>query len=147
VRTRDGVADNVPGSKPPVDVTRRTVPGIYVIVDIGGGHFAAYAHPQPGSLQVHVGDHVRRGGVLGRLVNSGNPDLPHLHFHVADGPLFLGADGRPYHFRSFASEGTLTNPDDVICEDGGAAIISPTLAGPHRQQLPPDLQVVEFQRR
>ncbi len=64
VGTRDGVADNVPvGSLPPI--TLDNVGGNYVVVDIGGGKFAFYAHLQPGSLTVSVGDRVRRGQVTG----------------------------------------------------------------------------------
>jgi murein DD-endopeptidase MepM/ murein hydrolase activator NlpD len=36
--------------------------------------------------------------VLGRLGNSGNTDAPHLHFHVMDAPLPLGADHNLPHF-------------------------------------------------
>src|SRR3954453_15429790 len=85
VRTKDGLVDNVPvGSLPPI--TLDNVGGNYVVVDIGGGHFAFFAHLQPGSLTVQVGNRVRAGQVLGRLGNSGNSDFPHLHFHVMNGP-------------------------------------------------------------
>ena len=142
VRIQDGVPDNAPGTVPPLDLTLRTVPGNYVVVDIGGGRFAAYGHLQPGSLTVTVGDRVRRGQVLGLLGNSGNSDLPHLHFQVADGPLILGSDGLPYEFRSFDSEGTLANPDEVL--GGGVADIDDALAGRHTRQLPLNLQVISF---
>ncbi len=142
VRIQDGVPDNAPGTVPPLDLTLRTVPGNYVVVDIGGGRFAAYGHLQPGSLTVTVGDRVRRGQVLGLLGNSGNSDLPHLHFQVADGPLILGSDGLPYEFRSFASEGTLANPDEVL--GGEVADIDDALAGRHTRQLPLNLQVISF---
>ena len=34
--------------------------------------------------------------------NSGNSDLPHLHFQVVtDSPTFLGAEGYPHVYRSF----------------------------------------------
>ena len=108
VRTLDGIVDNVPvGSLPPFSL--ETVGGNYVVVDIGGGHFAFYAHLQPGSLTVEVGDRVTQGQVLGLLGNSGNSDFPHLHFHVTDSPSPLASDGLPYEFTSFDSEGTLAN--------------------------------------
>ena len=44
------------------------------------GIYAFYAHLQPGSLKVKVGDKVRRGQVLGLIGNSGNSTEPHLHF-------------------------------------------------------------------
>jgi murein DD-endopeptidase MepM/ murein hydrolase activator NlpD len=70
-------------------------------------------------LTVEVGDRVRRGEVLGLLGNSGNSDLPHLHFQVTDGSQFLNSDGLPYVFRSFESEGMLANPEEVLA--GGVA--------------------------
>ena len=94
VRTQDGIADNLPvGSLPPFSL--ETVGGNYVVVDIGKGHFAFYAHLQPGSLRVRVGDRVTQGQVLGLLGNSGNSDFPHLHFHVTDSPSPLASDGLP----------------------------------------------------
>jgi hypothetical protein len=144
VAVQDGVPDNEPGTRPPVDVTQRTVPGNYVVVDIGGGRHAGYAHLQPSSLRVAVGDRVRRGQVIGLLGNSGNSDLPHLHFQVTDGPIFFGADGVAYEFRSFRSEGSVANPDEVISAEGTPAVIDPTLAGRHVRRLPLDLQLVDF---
>jgi hypothetical protein len=59
VGTKDGFVDNVPvGSTPPI--TLDNIGGNYVVVNIGGGHFAYHAHLQPGSLTVRVGDRVRR---------------------------------------------------------------------------------------
>jgi murein DD-endopeptidase MepM/ murein hydrolase activator NlpD len=38
--------------------------------------------------------------------NSGNSDVPHLHFQVVtDTPSFLGAEGYPHVYRSFDSLG------------------------------------------
>jgi Peptidase family M23 len=144
VRTLDGIADNVPvGSLPPFSL--ETVGGNYVVVDIGGGHFAFYAHLQPGSLRVRVGDRVTQGQVLGLLGNSGNSDFPHLHFHVTDSPSPLTSDGLPYEFTFFDSDGTLANGDEVTA--GGVAIFDPALSGPHSHQLPLNLQVINFPTR
>ncbi len=45
----------------------------------------------------------RPGQLLGRLGNSGNTTAPHLHFHVMDAPLALGADhNQPYVIDTFA---------------------------------------------
>jgi hypothetical protein len=137
----DGIADNVPvGSLPPFSL--ETVGGNYVVVDIGGGHFAFYAHLQPGTVTVRVGDRVRGGQVLGLLGNSGNSDFPHLHFQIADGPSPLASDGLPYEYRDFDSEGLLANGEEVLT--GGVATFDPALSGQHSHQLPMDLQVVNF---
>ena len=40
--------------------------------------------------------------MLGLMGNSGNSDIPHLHFQVVTGtPSFLGAEGYPHVYRSF----------------------------------------------
>jgi murein DD-endopeptidase MepM/ murein hydrolase activator NlpD len=76
-----------------------------VIIDLGGGHFAFYAHFQPGSLRVKLGDRVKRGQVLGLVGNSGNSTEPHLHFHVSDANSPLATEGIPYVFDAFELRG------------------------------------------
>ena len=95
--TEDGLPEQVPG-KLPDDATIQMAAGNHVVVDIGQGRFAFYAHMQPGSVKVKVGDKVATGQVLGLLGNTGNTDTPHLHFHVMDGPSPLLANGLPYAF-------------------------------------------------
>jgi murein DD-endopeptidase len=100
--TKDGIPENVPGENSrAVPITLETVGGNHVILDIGGGHFAFYAHLQPGSLKVKLGDKVRRGQVVGLVGNSGNSTEPHLHFHVENASSPLGAEGLPYALPSF----------------------------------------------
>jgi murein DD-endopeptidase len=97
VAIKDGIPENVPGvTSRVVPITLETVGGNYVILDIGGGRYAFYAHLQPRSLRVQVGDRVERGAVLGLVGNSGNSTEPHLHFHIADGTTPLGSEGVPY---------------------------------------------------
>jgi len=99
---KDGIPQNVPGpASRAVPITLETVGGNHVILDLGGGRYAFYAHLQPGSLRVHPGDRVRRGQVLGLVGNSGNSTEPHLHFHVSDGASPLGSEGLPYAYDSF----------------------------------------------
>ena len=83
-----------------VPITLDTLGGNMVVVDIGNGRYATFAHLLPKSLRVSVGAKVRRGQVLGLLGNSGNSDAPHLHFHIADGPSPFGSEGVPYIFES-----------------------------------------------
>jgi biotin carboxyl carrier protein len=95
--TKDGIPQNVPGANSrAVTITLETVGGNFVGIDIGGGYYALYAHVQPGSLRVKVGDHVKRGQVVALLGNSGNSTEPHVHFQVADAPNFLASEGVPY---------------------------------------------------
>lgn len=99
---KDGIPQNVPGiTSRAVPITLETVGGNHVIVDIGGGRYAFYAHLQPGKIRVHVGDHVKRGQVLGLVGNSGNSTEPHLHFHISDASSPLGSEGIPYELQTF----------------------------------------------
>ena len=100
--TKDGIPQNVPGANSrAVPITIETVGGNFVAIDIGKGRYALYAHVQPGSLRVKVGDRVKRGQVVALLGNSGNSTEPHVHFQIADGPTFLSSEGMPYAMESF----------------------------------------------
>ncbi len=101
---KDGIPENVPGQRA-VPITLETIAGNHVVVDIGGGRWAFWAHFQPGSIKVKVGDRVKRGQVLGLVGNSGNSSEPHLHFQVQDGASPLASEGVPYAFDSFEVSG------------------------------------------
>lgn len=138
--TKDGIPENVPGiNSRAVPITLETVGGNHVILDIGNGNFAFYAHLQPGSLRVKLGDHVRRGQVVGLVGNSGNSTEPHLHFHIENGSSPLGAEGLPYQLASFevigkaAGESLSWKPSDAK---------SP--AEIHNNEIPMENEVVNF---
>jgi hypothetical protein len=102
VEVKDSIPENVPGvNSRAVPITLETVGGNHVIIDIGGGHYAFYAHLKPGGIKVKLGDHVKRGQVIGLVGNTGNSTEPHLHFHISDAPSPLGSEGLPYRLDSF----------------------------------------------
>ena len=106
VDVKDGIPENDPTSDTKaVPITLETAGGNYVILDLGAGRFAFYAHLQPKSIHVKMGDRVARGRVIALLGNSGNSDAPHLHFHISDRNSPLGAEGLPYVLRSFDVQG------------------------------------------
>ena len=72
----------MPNEKPAVPINFETVAGNHVNLDLGGGVYAMYAHLQPGSIRVKVGDHVTPGQVIGLVGNTGNSSEPHLHFQL-----------------------------------------------------------------
>ncbi len=114
---KDGIPENVPGLQSrAVEITLETVGGNYVIIDIGGGNFAFYAHLQPGSIRVAPGDRVRVGDVVGLVGNSGNSTEPHLHFHVADAASPLGAEGVPFVFDRFEITGRSAGFGEPVVE-------------------------------
>jgi hypothetical protein len=142
VEAEDGLPEQIPG-KLPEGATLEMAAGNHVVVDIGEGRFALYAHMQPGSVRVKLGDKVNAGQVLGLLGNSGNTDTPHLHFHIMDGPSPLLANGLPFVFTSFTGQGRVTD-EQPLFTGGTATIDTEALAGPHKDQLPLLDQVVSF---
>ena len=74
------------------------VTGNYVMIDHGKSEYSLYAHLQPGSVRVRVGDQVKAGDVIGKLGSSGNSTEPHLHFHVCDSNDPLMSAGIPVNF-------------------------------------------------
>lgn len=120
--TNDGLPDNVPRQAPSPPITPETSTGNYVIIDVGGGNYALYAHLQSGSLRVSVGSTVTKGAVIGRVGNSGNSAEPHLHFQMCNVIAVLECDGQPYVFERFS-----------------------TADGPKLLELPMDNAVVDFE--
>ena len=97
VKTLDSLEDQKPGTLPdPRTITLDNVEGNYIVLDLGAGVFAFYAHLRRNSIKVSAGDRVNRGQVLASLGNTGNTSAPHLHFHLMDGPSTLGSNGLPY---------------------------------------------------
>jgi murein DD-endopeptidase MepM/ murein hydrolase activator NlpD len=105
----DGIPDNMPrtaaGFRTAVPMTRDTIGGNFIALDLGGGQFATYSHLQPGSLLVKQGDHVRRGQVLARIGSSGDARAPHLHFQVTTTPSVFAAEGIPYVIDEYRAKG------------------------------------------
>jgi murein DD-endopeptidase MepM/ murein hydrolase activator NlpD len=108
--------------------------GNYVIIDIGDGNFAFYAHMVPGSASVKVGDKVTRGQVIGRLGNSGNTTEAHLHFHVMRAPVPLSSDNVPFEIDRFTFAGRLD----------GARFVPEAKPSERTNQLPLAWDVIDF---
>jgi murein DD-endopeptidase MepM/ murein hydrolase activator NlpD len=103
---KDGIPENVPGpNSRAVPITLDTIGGNHVVMRIASGLYAFFAHMQPGSIRVKVGDNVHRGQIVGLLGNSGNSTEPHLHFQLCDANSPLGSEGLPYAFASFEVQG------------------------------------------
>jgi hypothetical protein len=147
VHVQDGLPEGTPGSFAP-GVTAMNADGNAVILDLGGGRFALYAHLQPGSIRVHEGDTVKRGDVLGLVGNTGNSDAPHLHFHVMDGPSPLASNGVPYGIDAFTVGRRALSASDLDDELKRAdqPVKIDRLPAPARRagELPADLAIVAF---
>jgi len=126
VDTVDGIPENVPDPVArAVPITPATLGGNYVLLNIGEGLYAAYAHLQPGSQIVKKGDRVHRGQVLALVGNTGNSSEPHLHFQLADGPKAFDAEGIPYTFASFDLQAEPAPVTPAFREVGGTLGIDP----------------------
>ena len=139
--------DQTPGKLPDPDtITIDNVDGNHVVLDIGGGYFAFYAHLQKGSVTVRVGDQVKKGAVLGKLGNSGNTSGPHLHFHVMTGPSVLGSNGVPYVIESFNLAGQIDIAAFEAAPDLTGNWRKEPLSKPerHEREFPLNLNIIDF---
>jgi hypothetical protein len=107
VAARDGEEEHKPleAQAEPTSLSLDGLFGNYVVIDLGDGNFAGYAHLKRGSVTVKAGDAVVRGQVIGALGQSGNSAAPHLHFQVANAATFEGSEGVPYVFDKVDSFG------------------------------------------
>lgn len=145
----DGLPDQPPG-KMPADIAIEEADGNSIVLDLGRGRYALYAHLRAGSITVKAGDRVKRGQAIARVGNSGNTLAPHLHFHVMDSPLPLASSGLPYAIDAFTVTGAAagTQAFDKAEADGTPLAITP-VAPPRavRNALPLDQLEISFDSR
>jgi hypothetical protein len=142
----DGFPNSPPGALP-ANLPFEHVDGNHVVLDLGGGRFALYAHLAPGSVAVKAGERVRRGDMLGHVGTSGNSSEPHLHFQVTDGASTFASNGLPYLLSRFVvrERGVSTAPFDQATIDGKPVAREPAPgAAVGERTLPLDLSVVDF---
>ncbi|MET8678303.1 M23 family metallopeptidase [Streptomyces sp. NPDC004647] len=111
VRARDGKRDHLSRNSYPalpaffVEAAARDMAGPgalignHLILDLGDGTYALYAHLQRGSITVREGERVRAGEQLARVGNTGNSTEPHLHFQLMDSADLHTARGIPFNWR------------------------------------------------
>ena len=102
------------------------------------GVYAFYAHLQPGSIRVQIGETVTKGQVLGLLGNTGNSTGPHLHFQLADGPDILTATSLPFVIDQYTLVGS------VAPESTASDVQVVGTPAPQTATLPLDLTVADF---
>jgi hypothetical protein len=140
-----GQPDQTPGVFP-TNIPVSLADGNSVVLGLGKGRYALYAHLKPGSIRVRPGDRVSRGQVIGSVGNTGNSVAPHLHFHVMDNPSPLAANGLPYEIRDFRVVGRTrgTAAFDAAEADGTPLEILPSGARRVPRGLPLDQLLVDF---
>lgn len=149
----DGMEANAPGVLPASNpelaakLTVENVDGNHVVLDLGDGVYAMYAHMISGSLKVKPGDKVKRGQVIGHLGNTGNANASHLHFQLMDGPSLLEADSLPYAFECFDFDGQVA-PQQIADADDylSGTFLQGKLSRPEARtnELPLNLAIIDF---
>ena len=144
---QDGLANNTQVPNPTNLATIGETVGNHVIVQIADGVYALYAHLDPGSVAVRVGDRVTRGQQLGLIGSSGISTTPHLHFQLLTTPTYFPADSQAYAFDSFTVLGRVTArlwDDNVGLQPSGVLPFEVTSSSARTNQLPLDRDVVQF---
>jgi Peptidase family M23 len=148
VRTQDGLPNNPDIPQPPTIPPIQNTVGNHVVLRVAPGVYLLYAHFDPGSLRVHVGERVRRGQVLGLIGTSGNSTTPHLHFQVMTTPTFFPTDSPPFVFGRFTVRGRVTKRiwDDNLGlqPTGRLPFVAARDRTIRRREMPLDRQVISF---
>ena len=142
----DKYDDQIPGELPP-GIPLDEADGNYIVLDLGSGNFAFYAHLIKGSLTVETGDSVTRGQLIGLLGNTGNSSAPHLHFHMMSGPSTFGSNGIPFVINEYNLIGQAPSTeafDEAEINGTPLEIIPVDIPGVHMDDLPLDLSIVKF---
>lgn len=128
------------------NMTLDNLGGNYVLIDIGDGYSALYAHIIKDTITVKEGDSVKAGQVIGKLGNSGNSTGPHLHFHILKGSSAIAGQGVPYVFDKFNVDGQISSPDDAekSFTDNAPLQFTQMFNGTHTNQMPADATLVSF---
>jgi murein DD-endopeptidase MepM/ murein hydrolase activator NlpD len=144
----DNLPNEIPG-KMPTNIPIEKADGNSIVLDLGAGRYALYAHLKPGSINVHAGDTVKLGQTIALVGNSGNTLEPHLHFHVMNHASPLASNGLPYEIDNFTV--TATSPSTAAFDAAAAkgTPLATTPLSPARQVrngLPLDQRIISFGR-
>jgi hypothetical protein len=144
------VMRELPDEPPGIAPTNLKIPeiaGNHVILDLGGGRFAMYAHLAPHSVTVHIGDRLETGDKVGLLGNSGNTTGPHLHFQISDRPSTLDTTSLPFVFESMQLESrTPLDLDEIenYSIKGTVLPLDSKVARPLARTMPLSRDIVSF---
>ena len=145
VDIKDGIVENEPLSEDmAVRITRETIGGNYITIDIGNNLYAFYGHLIPNNLKLKIGDKVKKGQIIGFLGNSGNSDGPHLHFHLeSKSNMSFGGEGIPYHISKFIQLKKYTEQEVNNLFFGNSIPLDSLLPIEKRNELPTAYGLIE----
>ncbi|MGE5213769.1 MAG: M23 family metallopeptidase [Nitrospirota bacterium] len=106
VSIQDGKPETTP-NKAMTPKTKSDFGGNQILLEIAPNVFAVYAHLQPGSLRVKVGDAVKAGAPLAKIGNTGPSLGPHLHFGLLNRPDIFTGRSLPFVIDSYTLAGTV----------------------------------------
>lgn len=138
VTVTSGMPDASPESAP-TGLSAAELGGNHIVLDLGDGVYAFYAHLPPDGATVEVGDSVTRGQVIGRVGNSGNTSEAHLHFHLMTAPAPLSGDNVAFEIDTLSYVGSM----DLEADPFEGFTPGPN-AGARTDQLPLETSVVDF---
>jgi hypothetical protein len=118
------VQDGKPDAPPNKAMTPKTLSdfgGNQVMLEIAPEVYAVYAHLQPGSLRVKVGETVKVGATLAKIGNTGPSLGPHLHFGLLNRPDLFTGRSLPFVIDSY----TLAGRADFKASQGDTVAITP----------------------
>jgi len=118
------VQDGKPDATPNKAMTPKTLSdfgGNQVMLESAPKVYAVYAHLQPGSLRVKVGDTVKVGATLAKIGNTGPSLGPHLHFGLLNRPDLFTGRSLPFVIDSYTLAGTA----DFKASQGDTVAITP----------------------
>lgn len=145
VALRDGREDLLSDRPPARPWSQDDVAGNYLCLQVATDRYVFYEHLRKGSIAARVGERVRAGQVIARLGRSGiNSSGPHLHFHVAERPALLQAQGRPFVLSAYRQLGAYATMDEA--ESGRPWVAHQAPAGqPISGELPAPNAVLQFE--
>ncbi|MFK3938020.1 M23 family metallopeptidase [Alkalihalobacillus sp. NPDC078783] len=85
----------------PIKDDVQSVAGNYIMLDCANSVYAAFVHLQLGSVQVAVGQSIKKGEFIGKVGHSGNSFAPHLHIQFMDDSDIADANGVPFAFEQY----------------------------------------------
>ena len=112
-KLRDDIKDNSVGT-----TNIRTPEGNFVILKIKNNKYAVLAHFKKASINISVGQTLKKGDFMGRCGNSGNSTAPHIHLQVQNEKDMWNPNNKTFPIK-FLSNNTWVHPKRNMVLDPG----------------------------